>query len=448
MIRATCLGHAALLVETDEARVLMDPILGSAVSGGGNVIDPPRTIDVSKLTALDLVVVSHHHSDHYNLNDLARIPNVHAQHFVIPNDARMHYTLTKWGVRKITALRSGESIQVKDLKLTATPSDVPFDEMGILFEQGETRLLNLVDTVFHPLLPDVAKIVGRAPNLILAPFQAGGYMSFLPLREGGLPPGLITTIEMWSKEYLEELTTDLAALQPQMVVAFADGLAYIDQGINARHFPMPDSAFVDRLQELNISACPAKPGLVLEVDGKSAWAARVPSDPSLIQVYHSQGADRTFDSNVPMTDRPLSWYELPHGGMGTTIDPDWFRLLENEMTVRLTRLNDSEDRGRMQQTLLDWHLELILPSEERLLLRVCWSGNGTGAWRKLKPDEGRGNYGILCHGPDLAQIALGRLDMEALTLGGLFRYRSPDEDSELERLRGRTLKPLEWIFGE
>lgn len=56
-------------------------------------------------------------------------------------------------------------------------------------------------------------------------------------------------------------------------------------------------------------------------------------------------------------------------------------------------------------------------------------------------------YGIVCHGADLAQVALNRLHLEAITLGGLFRYRSPQADGELERLRGRALRPLDWLFG-
>lgn len=445
MIRTTCLGHAALLVETDYARVLMDPILGAAVSGGGNVIDPPRKLNIGALTDLNLIVISHHHSDHFSLADLSLIPDACRHHFVIPDDPFMEAALLEWGADRVTRLVPGQSIETNDLRLTATPSDVPFPEMGILFKQGDLRLLNLVDTVFHSHIGEVAALCGAGPDVLLAPFQAGGYMSFLPLREGGFPAGLVRAIETWSAEYLEELTADIAQLGPRLTIAFADGLAYEDAGINARHFPLPDSAFVDRLEAVGITACSARPGLVVGIaeglDPRIGQAAT-----AFVRVSLQRAARRQFDPAVPLNDRPLSWHDLPLGGCGVAPRADWRAIVRERMTARLGHLRAQPNAENMRQTLVAWHIELLDP-ECRIVLFCDWPEEGVPEIRDADiPPEER-PYGIVCHGTDLALLTLGHLDLEAITLGGLFRYRSPQEDRELELLRGRVLRPLDWLFG-
>lgn len=445
MIRATCLGHAALLIETDRARVLMDPILGAAVSGGGNVIDPPRELNLASLTNLDLVVISHQHSDHFNLADLAMIPDAARHHFVIPDDAAMESALLRWGAHRVTQLAHGQCIEAGDLRLTATPSDVPFPEMGILFQQGDLRLLNLVDTVFHPHLGELAALCGGAPDVVLAPFQAGGYMSFLPLREGGFPPGLVPAIETWCAEYLEELAADLAQLRPGLTVAFADGLAYEDAGINARHFPLPDSVFTDRLAVMSTAACSARPGLVIEITGgrepRTGQAAE-----TLVRAFPERAARRVFDPAVPLCDRPLSWHDLPRGGRGVAPRADWLPIVRARMAASLARLGAQAKAESARQTLRAWHLDLLDPVSPTVLF-CDWPEDGAPAIRSAAASPGDRPYGIICHGADLAQVVSGELHLEAITLGGLFRYRSPQADSDLERLRGRALRPLDWLLG-
>jgi len=445
MIRATCLGHAALLIETEYSRVLMDPILGAAVSGGGNIIDPPRELNVAALDELDLVIISHHHSDHYNIDDLAMIPDAVRHHFIIPNDETMEAALVRWGAHRVTRLISGQTIKAGDLRLTATPSEVPFSEMGILFQQGNLRLLNLVDTVFHQHLHYLAELCGGSLDAVLAPFQAGGYMSFLPLREGGFPPGLVPAIKSWGAEYLEELVSDVAQLHPRLAIAFADGLAYEDAGINARHFPLPDSVFVERLATKGIAGCSAHPGLVVEInegsEPKTSQAAK-----TLVRVFPERAAQRQFDPTVQLSDRPLSWHELHLGGRESPSPENWLPILCERMSERLESLHAQPNAESMRLTLEAWHLELLDPASPSIIF-CDWPKLGLPSVHVGKLRPASRPYGIVCHGADLARVALGELNLETITLGGLFRYRSPKDDRELEGLRGRTLRPLDWLFG-
>ena len=409
------------------------------------MIDPPRELDTAALTDIDLVVISHHHSDHFNLTDLAMIPGATEHTFVIPDDVIMEATLLDWGASRVVRLSHGQCIEARDMRLTATPSDVPFAEMGILFQQGELQLLNLVDTVFHPRLAELITLCKDGPDVVLAPFQAGGYMSFLPLRLGGPPPGLLPAIESWSREYLEELTADLLQLQPRLAVAFADGLAYEDAGINARHFPLPDSVFISRLAASGINACSARPGVLLEVS-KDHSPHVAEATHKLVCPSLARAAQRCFDPTVPISDTPLSWYDLPSGGRGNSPREDWRCIVENHLAAKLLSLMSFPKAEHMREVLSAWYLEM-LDAGKRVLLTAEWPLKGVPAIRYYNALPASRTYGIVCHGVDLAQVVLGHLPLDAITLGGLFRYRSPQDDGELEKLRGRVLRPLEWLFG-
>ncbi|MFE9016664.1 MBL fold metallo-hydrolase [Streptomyces cyaneofuscatus] len=72
----TFLGHQTWLVEGDGHRILIDPVLGLGfgLSPAPEFrIWPPRTIDTERMPALDAVVLTHEHLDHFHLPTLARL---------------------------------------------------------------------------------------------------------------------------------------------------------------------------------------------------------------------------------------------------------------------------------------------------------------------------------------------------------------------------------------
>lgn len=70
------LGHHGWLIEADGARVLIDPILGSGLGNmPDDVIDihPARRFDWARFPAVDAVLISHEHPDHFCLDTLRRL---------------------------------------------------------------------------------------------------------------------------------------------------------------------------------------------------------------------------------------------------------------------------------------------------------------------------------------------------------------------------------------
>ncbi len=70
-MRATLIGHACWLVETTAGCVLMDPVLGDPFEEGTVTSCPRRAVRLEQLPALQGIVVSHRHLDHFDLPSLA-----------------------------------------------------------------------------------------------------------------------------------------------------------------------------------------------------------------------------------------------------------------------------------------------------------------------------------------------------------------------------------------
>ncbi|MFC8710337.1 MULTISPECIES: MBL fold metallo-hydrolase [unclassified Streptomyces] len=75
-LQLTFLGHQTWLVEGDGHRILIDPVLGDGFGLSPDLefrIWPPRRVDVASMPALDAVVLTHEHLDHFHLPTLDRL---------------------------------------------------------------------------------------------------------------------------------------------------------------------------------------------------------------------------------------------------------------------------------------------------------------------------------------------------------------------------------------
>lgn len=76
MFGTTFLGHQGWMIQTDKARILVDPLLcedfGAAQALGYRVW-PPRQWTWEKLSPIDAVFLTHEHDDHFDLPSLAKL---------------------------------------------------------------------------------------------------------------------------------------------------------------------------------------------------------------------------------------------------------------------------------------------------------------------------------------------------------------------------------------
>ncbi len=123
-LNVTWFGHSTVLLSIEGKRVMLDPMLSGSsatIPGFGKRYATDRPIPVDQMPELDLVIISHDHYDHLDIETIAKL-NDRIGHYVVPLGVSSH--LEHWGVaaNKITELDWWDRGEIRGLSITATPS--------------------------------------------------------------------------------------------------------------------------------------------------------------------------------------------------------------------------------------------------------------------------------------------------------------------------------------
>jgi L-ascorbate metabolism protein UlaG (beta-lactamase superfamily) len=122
-LAVTWYGHASVLIEVDGRRVLVDPVWSDRVSPS-RLVGPKRMhpvpAEIEDLPPLDVVIISHDHYDHLDLETVRRLTAHSRAPFVVPLGVGAH--LRAWGVPadRVVELDWGGQARVRELTLTCT----------------------------------------------------------------------------------------------------------------------------------------------------------------------------------------------------------------------------------------------------------------------------------------------------------------------------------------
>ncbi len=119
----TFINHASFLVQLPGVNVLTDPIYSERASpvkfAGPKRVRAPG-IEFELLPPIDVVVISHNHYDHLDLETLQRLDGKYHPLFLVPlGDEKL---LKNAGIQNVKELDWWDEVQVKDLKITFAPS--------------------------------------------------------------------------------------------------------------------------------------------------------------------------------------------------------------------------------------------------------------------------------------------------------------------------------------
>lgn len=155
------IGHASIFVETQDARVLMDPVLWDPFCEGLNETCPKREVIAEKLPEYDFLVISHQHLDHFDLRSLAYLPkNVDV---LIPKDSLIADSLRQLGYSRIYCLGDFQKVRIGSTTLMTTRSEVRVPEFGMVFADDSGVFWNTVDTYFAP--PTIQTVRANYPKI-------------------------------------------------------------------------------------------------------------------------------------------------------------------------------------------------------------------------------------------------------------------------------------------
>lgn len=120
----TWLGHSSLLIQMHGLNILVDPVFtlrASPISFAGPRRYQPSPLSPEQLPAIDIVLLSHDHYDHLDMDAIGKLDGKTTR-FVVPLGLENH--LIRWGVpaEKISNMAWWEELEIDGLTIGCTPA--------------------------------------------------------------------------------------------------------------------------------------------------------------------------------------------------------------------------------------------------------------------------------------------------------------------------------------
>src|SRR6266567_3275524 len=139
-MKVTYIGHACMMMESDRARILMDPWLTDPTYHGTWWHYPPLAHGVRDLPKIDYLYLSHEHPDHFDPPTLRQLDKNVA--VLIPNfkRKRARERLQAIGFRNITEVEFGAELPLNGggLAVRLIAPDRAWDDSAILVKDAHT----------------------------------------------------------------------------------------------------------------------------------------------------------------------------------------------------------------------------------------------------------------------------------------------------------------------
>lgn len=351
-MRATLVGHACWLFESNGTRILTDPVLLDPFEEGTVTACPARTVSVPDLPALDAVYISHRHLDHFHVPSLRLLPKTLPVY--CPDDALLHRALSAAGFDNIHPVQPFSRHQIGALTLMAVPGiSETFREYGVVVMDGDAAIFDQVDTpMTAATIERLQSEVGRRLDVHIAMFACQDFTFFEGKR----------------RDLAELHATNLSAalrLGARVVVPGAAGFRFVDAlgWLNAHLFPISATRFMADLTRLNSDQRTqwANPGDRLLVEG-----GRVTLEQQAAPFVHStqQNTDaiahRPTAPVPPLHDDNENGYPLPFLQMFAE------RFVGQVMPAMMARAGgDDPVLAAYRQHRVVYRLEVIFPDGTR-----------------------------------------------------------------------------------
>lgn len=181
-VSATFINHSTFLLEFQNLKVITDPVYSERASplsfaGPKRVKEPGLPFDV--LPPIDVVIVSHNHYDHMDLDTLKKLDDKFHPLFILPIGNAKY--LSEIGIQNIKELDWWEEMKVKDVTITLAPAQHwsargMWDKNDALWgsfmlTHPDTKVYFAGDTGYNSHFSEIKLRLG-APDLSLIPIGA------------------------------------------------------------------------------------------------------------------------------------------------------------------------------------------------------------------------------------------------------------------------------------
>lgn len=134
----TYINHSTFLIQTDGLNILTDPVYSERVSpfsfAGPKRMRPPG-IKFDDLPAIDVILISHNHYDHLDINTLKRLDARDQPEIIVPLGVDLY--LRKEGLTNVTTIDWWEETEVNDQTTISAVEAQHFSSRG-MFDRDKT----------------------------------------------------------------------------------------------------------------------------------------------------------------------------------------------------------------------------------------------------------------------------------------------------------------------
>ena len=164
-LAVTRIAHATVLLEMGDKRILTDPWFSKT-----GAYNPGEQLGIAleNLPRLDLVIASHAHYDHFDIETFAAYPDKAVPMIVGPD---MVEKAREAGFTNVRELKVWESAQVGDITVTACPGAHGVDEVTYMLQAYGSTVYFGGDS---KLIPEMDELPKRFPSVQLALLSVNG----------------------------------------------------------------------------------------------------------------------------------------------------------------------------------------------------------------------------------------------------------------------------------
>jgi L-ascorbate metabolism protein UlaG (beta-lactamase superfamily) len=164
-LAVTRIAHASVLLEMGDKRILTDPWFSETSNYRHG---EPLGISLENLPKLDLVIASHGHYDHFDIETFAAYPDKAVPMVVGPD---MVEKARAAGFTNVQELKVWESAQIGDITVTACPGSHGVDEVTFMLQAYGSTVYFGGDS---RLIPEMDELPKRFPSVQLALLAVNG----------------------------------------------------------------------------------------------------------------------------------------------------------------------------------------------------------------------------------------------------------------------------------
>lgn len=237
-MQITYLGHACYLVEAEENRILVDPLLTASFQDDTVQVYPPRNISAHLTSRITAIIITHCHPGHLEIPSLSLLPRDIPVFF--PDDPTIELVLNSLKFINQVTVTPTQEIAFSDISIIFTGSKSGYAEVGCLFVEGKSSFWYLADTSVDNGIIQLAGKVTDKINLLACNYPAYNH-KFFTYFDINFP-----YLE------LENSLNTVINVNPDLVIPNFNGLSYTGDGewINHIMFPMSSEQFLREVTTL------------------------------------------------------------------------------------------------------------------------------------------------------------------------------------------------------